>query len=686
MSKLRGIPFLAACFAVFLGVMVLFAGEPRGLADNGDFNRVLKNAGIAYPADADPLRTHYNFHDLYEMSPSPASDAPAYVSTHLPAVALSKWLSAAWNAVSGQPPTRYSLGFLAGIYLVLMGLGVYLVLSALAGRPLWMQILAAVALLLVVCDEGNLLYFRSFYGEPFQFVTFLLAFGLFFRALRSKRPGWIALYFLAVFLFCGAKTANLPLLLPLSVPALLFWTGQTRRKVVAGASCALSLLGGVLLYTAVPPWMDRVTTYQSVFFGVLKDYPHPAEALNQMGLSYEYAPLAGTHGYQSDYPLDVHSAEFEAGFYDKTTRLTVAGYYLTHPSRLARKLAVSCRQSAYLRPVYLGNFGETHPRAEQSHRFTLWEDTRVGLGLTDPLFVLCVFAVSVGVVVFLWKTNRRRAGAALLCLLLCAAYQLGAPVVLNGESDLQKHMYGFNQIFDLLLLSLLGGLVSALRAPVRRAWTRRWPVYAAGAAALLLIVGLFAFGQSPEEVVWGRYQGQPVRWLVLERRDGAALLLCKEPLGLLPFDPPDAAEPNAQRGRFGGNRWRDSFLRSYLNALPLPVARETTRRVFLSDVDRKDAEGGTRYLPFSFRADEPAYVYSGAPFETVTDRVFLPGLEILAQYANNPAWRCAVPCFLETPMGSNAAMVRVLMPDGSVLFQDAAEPAGVRPMVWAENV
>ena len=51
------------------------------------------------------------------------------------------------------------------------------------------------------------------------------------------------------------------------------------------------------LYMSIPSWMHYDTTYQSVFFGAVKESETPEKDLKQLGIDEKYLPLVNTHVY-----------------------------------------------------------------------------------------------------------------------------------------------------------------------------------------------------------------------------------------------------------------------------------------------------------------------------------------------------------------------------------------------------
>ena len=370
--------------------------------------------------------------------------------------------------------------------------------------------------------------------------------------------------------------------------------------------------------------------------------------------------------------------------------------------------------SGWVRPFYLSNLDDSHPRLSFAGRFGGWSWLRGQLPVNTWAFTL--LAVGAGCLC-LWRLlapggKKRKTAAALVLLALLGSlgYQFVIPLVTNGEGDLAKHMFAFVQLMDLLLLllaacfgRLLCQLPQRLARPSRplskKAWVRR---LAAPVAAAVLLAGLgLSWGlpvaarelrahashtQLEEDayVQLGTYQGEPLVWQVAAESDGVYTLLAADAVADLPFE--------TSGSTYGDNLWETSSLRQWLNGDFLRQAftpeeqallAAEDHRVLLSIDDIGKANSGRNDF-FAFHI--PAYSDRGAAdawAHTLTDTVSLPDITLLAELSREN--RLTGPaCWMETPYYNNGCMVRVLWTDGSFLMRDAKDTYGVRPVIYLE--
>lgn len=86
-----------------------------------------------------------------------------------------------------------------------------------------------------------------------------------------------------------------------------------------------------------------------------------------------------------------------------------------------------------------------------------------------------------------------------------------------------------------------------------------------------------------EVVKFGKYNGKPVKWVVLEKKEGKALLLCKNVLTELPF--------GAEKGV---SLWEKSQIRKWLNEEFYNTAFSTEEK---GKIIAKETEGDNVFVP-----------------------------------------------------------------------------------------
>ena len=667
-------------------LIVLYWGNNIGLADNGDYRRVMEENRITYleaENNTYMFRQYYNmevtgtgfFQQLKSLFHSGGDGF--YTSPHQEVVRFSKVLNFFYNKVTQQNVNHYNILWLAVIYVFMFAHGVYFLAAYF--KKIWQQIVIAGVVLFFFCDAGYLLYFNSFFGEALQYVSVFMLCALALHLIRTpKSYGKLVLFFLYLYLFAGAKLVNIPTALLTAVSMLLLLCKEHGKgyRCVLGGLVAASVVACALLYADIPDWMDRDTNYQAVFYGILKDSDTPEEDLEELGLNPEYAVLANTNAYMPEYPIDVSGEAFESGFHEQISKFKVAAFYLAHPVRLTQKLAIAIENSAHIRPTYLGT--SSVYRVEQTNRWSGWSNLRVYSNvLYTPVIVLpflLLFSIAVLFAVFRAGKDADKLLPRVFLLLLMAALwiNLAVQIIGNGEADLAKHMFLFIQLFDILLVWGLLWCVFNWKT----VWAHKRISGGVVLAAAVLVTGA-VYKKPPQTMEFGAWDGKPIQWdVVSDEGDGTVQLISHEILTEMEFD---------GEGVYGKNLWRDADIREWLNTdfLQAFSAEERERlvpvrqRMLLSAPNQALAEGGNHLHFWTPVPQHSADLADTAYFYTPEDLVYLPTIEQVTEIRG----RVGGAFWLSTPYAAEGAMVRQVEPDGFVLRKDANRQSGVRPVI-----
>ncbi|MGN0183313.1 MAG: DUF6273 domain-containing protein [Candidatus Ornithomonoglobus sp.] len=680
----RILPVLGAVIVFLVSLSVLYAGENVGLSDNGDFSRVLLTNNIEY---ADKTDYNYLFKQNYVMKLGTADSVPAamaeawktnmeeeiYSSPHFLIIKLSKELNIIANAVTGRQLTDYNIAYMALLYIFMLSVAAWVIFTFFADAKIRIQIAVFVLFIFIFCDAGYLLYFNSFYGEPLQYtmLMMLIAFGM----LIYKRPSVpkVIAFYVSLYFFAGAKLANIPYSLLAAFLAILIVIMRRdfrfRIGVILSALICIVCIGG--LYSSIPEWMDRDTTYQSVFLGITKGSGAPEADLEELGVDPKYAVLAGTHAYmnEDEYPIDISTPEFERDFYEKVDKLDIAMFYLHHPMRFVKELSCAIENSAYIRPPVVGNSASVP--MEFTDKFSCWSHIRVALRfLYSPWVIFLAFIIITLYMIFMnifYIYNHRIESPEkkyMICsldvLILGLWINLALPVLCNGEGDLAKHMFLFTNCIDILFFVCILGIIIQ---PIKR--------LIGFSAVIAALTGIFYIHLPSCTVTFGTLNGMPVTWEVFEKyTDGTELLITKGCVAYMPFD----GESNS---------WDGSELRGWLNNDFLSEFSEEEKSrlinvandVILTYDERDKSVSGNHSHYWNFTRSLAADLAKTAYHYYPEDYVFLPTLDMMKKIDYPDSY------WILCPYTANNYMERFMNKDGFILHTDVKNTKGVRAVI-----
>ena len=459
--------------AIMITIGVLFIKPQVGIADQGDFNRIMTVSGLSL-LDSDTSNPNFiRFYD-YIVTDYKISHIDN-VSTTIVGSSLGHLivLIAYICKVFGQ--TVFKTQYLAIVYSTIYILALSIILKSLNIKDKVKFILVSLLTLFIFFDGNYLVWFNSLYGEPMMLVTLLLFIASILNYIHykyvingtKKIMLRIVYILLTAFFFLGSKLqvfTSLPFVI-LIVGKIIWDNKHTLNKISIISLCTLLCL--VIAYpiginmNSDSLSLSKDTQYNSVFYGVLNGSKTPEQDLIDLGLNPDMAIEAGKHTYlsTSEYVKYVPSAEItDQEFYSKISNAKLAKFYLTHPTRLLKGMEYTASKAFYT-STSLGKNYQSYSEIPVSefYRFTGWSYFRENM-LPKNLF----FIISIYVIVFLFslykyvknKSNSEIKTKILLLwtIMLIGAIQFPMPFVGNGQADISKQLFLFNFIFDGLLL------------------------------------------------------------------------------------------------------------------------------------------------------------------------------------------------------------------------------------------
>ena len=679
----RIFPLVGAIIVFVLSFSVLYLGNNIGLSDNGDFRRVLLVNNMEYENEDN---YYYLFKQDYKMKVEgdtfwekvsylceSNNEEEIYSSPHFIIIKASKVMNFIVNSILVRDETHYDIWYLAFIYILMLSMAAWGIFTFFADEARKLRIAVFVIFIVMFCDAGYLLYFNSLYGEPLQYVSLmmLIALGL----LIYKRPTIpkIVCFFVSLYFFAGSKLANVPYSVIVSLLALsfAFLRRDRRYRIGIAVSVALAAVCIANLYLSIPAWMHNDTTYQSVFFGAVKESETPEKDLKQLGIDEKYLLLVNTHAYmdEGEYPIDITTPEFEHDFYDKVSKIDVAFFYLRHPVRFVHKIAFSIENSSSLRPLNSGNSDTVI--MDYSNRYSIWSNLRVASRfLYKPIivFLMALIMTIYVVLVHIYLVRSKKQTDEKRLYLIMAMYVLIVglwinmclPIIGNGEADIMKHMFLFTNFMDVLFAAIIIGIVNM--------HTRNKII---SLSALAIVMVALQIEPPKETVEFGTYNGKPIKWEVMKKyEDGSEELVTRFCVTERIFDDEN-------------NMWETSDLREWLNSDFIneftmdELARIVPQRneVMLTYNDRGLAESGNHTHFWSATRNEVADLSETAYKYYVDDMVYIPTLDMMKDIDVNGSY------WILCPYGYNDKMQRYMKNDGFILHTNVDNIYGVRAAV-----
>ncbi|WP_259416193.1 glycan biosynthesis hexose transferase WsfD [Bacillus toyonensis] len=451
---------IAVVVAAIVMIGLLLIKPIVGLADNGDFERIMIQIGLAYP-DPNEARVdkYFSFiHHLYAYVNPAAGD---YVSSQLflmvPALWIGKILPGPW----------FDIRVLAVEYIMIFLLALYLIVKLNKTNNKIVNGFLVTLTIVVFADIGYILYFNSMYGEAVTYVFLFLTIALGIQLARQKHPSiWLViLFYISAIMLACSKTQYTPAGFIAALLTIRLWfirKDKVWRSVIVSMT-ALLLILSFICYKSSPAWIDKINIYQTIFYGVLKDSPNPEQDLRDLGVDPELAVNAGTH-FWSNAAIPQEDPRLHKELYNKIKFPDIAKFYLTHPQRFWSKLEATAEYAWTIRPsvdgvAFLGNYEkkDNPVPVAQVETFSLWSHVKEQYHPNGFIWIVLLY-VLYGLGILLEYRRAKTHSERLIPDIFTAVAIIGmvsyvVPFVGSGEGDFAKHLFLFTVCLDVMLVS-----------------------------------------------------------------------------------------------------------------------------------------------------------------------------------------------------------------------------------------
>lgn len=461
--------FLVLTVAAALVVWQLFFPPIIGLADQGDFLKLLGPLGYA-PVPKGPEHKYSYVTRRYVEDPSYRTPRFEQLTSE---IILARTAVALHNLFADRRAFDITLfGFLHMMLFLLALARLFYVTRAL---PMYGILWALI--LLVLTDTAYVAYWNSLYTEPSSCIwfLFLLAESITFCTSERIALGPLVRWNIFAILWIMAKTQNAPLCIPLGAYGLsIAWRAldrKTRGAAIAGVMAMV--VAGTVMYRSLLPAPKVTPLYDAVFYGILPGSQDPQSDLIALGLNPRYARYSGTLPWSPG--TGVADGVLVNAILANVTPLRLAEFYMRRPVRTWRHVRTLLPTYLSLRPEFCGNFDISagRPPGARSDAIALWSRFHErGLSRIGPLLLIALVLATVGgclvsilnrrlpVVVRRWTELGTCLAACCLTAFLVAA--------LGDAYDNSKHQFLFNLLLDTCLVF---GFVATLQY-VRHVWPR----------------------------------------------------------------------------------------------------------------------------------------------------------------------------------------------------------------------
>ncbi len=424
-----------------------------GLADNGDFYKMMSKFGLEHGAQTREDRYFGYFDTIYVPDPVGAAKYQevwhgTLISSEIIFMATAVWLHRLLDLGAA-----FHLQLLGLVHIVVFMFGEFLLLLGLKDLSLGRRIIGAVFSVIMFLDTNYIAYFNSAYTETAAYLFLLLLIAAATHVIFHKpyAPAWVSAYFLFAFLFSCSRYPN-GVMYPLLALFGVLLTLHTRQVMSGLVALAATLAGGILVLgfmRGAPPAYTEFSLYNHFFNSLLRFSPTPGEDLKEFGLDPALLSCSGTTYYEPR--SAVYNQEAYRGFREKVSTKRVIRFYLHHPRRVMGSIYRTVSMGMKLAPGY-GNYEKSagKPPGSHSQGFVIWSSLRDRLMPKNVWVVAVVLAISLATA--FWPRDSVGIAAFRSLIVTLCALQLGVISCASDPSDVIRHMFAFNLLWDLILM------------------------------------------------------------------------------------------------------------------------------------------------------------------------------------------------------------------------------------------
>lgn len=471
--------FILIAFIIIIGI--LFMNPPVGVADQGDFDRVMGKSSLSL-LDSDA--SNPNFKRFYDYIVTDYKITYGFNTLLFPFGSSMGYLVTLITFICkllGQ--NIFKTQYLAIAYSILYVLTLSSILVYLNIKDKFKLALLGILILFIFLDGNYIIWFNSLYGEPMMIITLLMYIASilyyihykYVQKSNEKITSKIVLVIICGLFFLGSK-----LQVSMTMPFILLLTGKIlydNRKCIAKKNfIALCMLFSLLIiYPAeinlTSGSLSNDTQYNSVFYGVLNGSDTPEQDLIDLGLNPDMSVEAGKHAYMAveEYVKYIPRTEItEKEFYSKISNGKLAKFYLTHPMRLLQGMQYTASKAFYT-STDLGKCSQEYSEkpVTEFHRFTAWSDFRENMIPKSLWFIILIYLVVFIYSIYKYLKNKNNniikfKTYIIWLLILISGLQFPMPFVGNGQADTAKQLFLFNFIFDIFFVLIISIIASKI--------------------------------------------------------------------------------------------------------------------------------------------------------------------------------------------------------------------------------
>ncbi|WP_252238359.1 hypothetical protein [Clostridium sp. VAP51] len=459
-------PLLASFLVLIIGSLTLFIHPIIGMADNGDFYRVINKSGAYHlNKNSNDIFLGYFIKDygIYKYNNDYAN---ILISTQSIFVKSAIFLDSFFTK-----DYVLDIRFMSIMFLIIEAIGVYFFIKALINKVdnSKYKLIITLLTILIFCDTGYLAYYNSFYGESVNICCFLMSIGLLIYMIEFDKFTWYNLiaFGISSFLFFGSKQQLAPVGILISFIFIIigvYTTNKPLTKILTYILAIIFIISSMVFYKSITGDFKYINIYHSMNRGILLNEDDPDSILEDFNISTQYSLLQETDFFEEIKLLDPYEEKLIEDYYEKFSLGKILEYYITHPKAFIKVLKISFNNGYSIRPKVIGNYEQSEHKefGAKSYFFATWSTFKEKVIPKNMLFTVAT------IVIYLYLSTSRFLKAiknnnkkiqlkeiTYFYVFLVGISQIIISVIGAGDADLSKHVFMYNMAFDLIFIYII---------------------------------------------------------------------------------------------------------------------------------------------------------------------------------------------------------------------------------------
>lgn len=435
-----------AWFLVFAAAVAwqIFPSPPIGLADNGDFAKMIGRHSLRSAVEND--------FNSYAASPLLFDDSYHWESQNVSIerllIAPMASLARLWN------PREFDIRWMGAIHFAILLPAVWLALDLLRS-----SLAASFVAVFALTDVLYVSHLNSFYTDTAGLLFLLWTTVTAARLLLAPSPFRYAAFVAATLALMFSKSQHAIAALAFCAVAIrAVFVMETKILRMGAAVGAAGLILAVAGASTLIPGEERAQAlFSAVFSKVLGESHSVAADLRELALEPDDARYAGLYAYSPNSPLD--NPAWRERFPRRMNHFRLLMFYLRHPLRTAGFIANDLRvPAAEMRSASLGNYPRQagRPPGAQAWWFGWWSGLRMAAIRLLPVHLVVWPPLALAAAALLWR--RTGPGAERRMIELFAAITLFAVIefgiaTLADNCETSRHLFLYHASTDIALVA-----------------------------------------------------------------------------------------------------------------------------------------------------------------------------------------------------------------------------------------